>query len=165
MNTRIDTLPKQQSFADVDASFPRLAEADILLDADSPLQVRCLSCGGDVRASYSVDNPSWPEIETVLRELEGRGVASLEMQEEYPYLMVIGTQDKYLVAASTWGSYRFLCSPALWDRAQFMVGLGGQTTGPYPGDLGVETERMLRAARYFARFGTFHPALRWVEEF
>lgn len=164
MNTLIDTLPKQQSFADVDASFPRLAEADILLDADSPLQVRCLIYGEAMHASYSVDNPSWPEIETVLRELDGRGEASLGMQE-YPYLVVSGTQDKYLVAASTWGSYRFLCSPALRDRAQFIVDLGGQTTGPYPGDLGVETERMLRAARYFARFGTFHPALRWVEEF
>ncbi len=158
----------QTTFADIDADFPRLATEDVLLDADSPLQVRRLIYGEGMRTSCNVDNLNWPEIETVLREIDGCVEALLGLQEEcpyYPYLVVSGTEDKYLVAACTWDSVLFLCSPALRDRAEFTVGLGGQMTGPYPGDLGVETERMLRAARYFARFGAFHPALRWVEDF
>ncbi|MEI2583661.1 Imm1 family immunity protein [Scytonema sp. PRP1] len=112
-----------------------------------------------------IENPNWSQIETAMRELDGKSKTLVTLGADDETYMSIGGGNlgKYVVTA-TFDNLNFhtLVDLSKPDETEKLV-VGGQE-GIYPAKMCVDLLRCLLAARTFTESGTLDSLLSWEED-
>lgn len=112
-----------------------------------------------------IENPNWSQIETAMRQLDGKSKTLVTLGADDETYMSIGGGNlgKYVVTA-TFDNLKFhiLVDLSKPDETEKLV-VGGQE-GIYPAKMCVDLLRCLLAARTFAESGELDPLLSWEED-
>ena len=112
-----------------------------------------------------IDNPNWHQIETAIRELDGKSKTLVTLgADEETYMSIGGGQSGKYVVTVTFDNIKFyvLVDLAKSDEIQALV-VGGQES-EYPAKMCVDLLRCLLAARTFTELGKLDPLLTWQED-
>jgi len=110
-----------------------------------------------------IDNPSWEQIETAVRNLDGerRTIVSLQGEAEAHLVVSGGSLGRYVVYA-TYDNENFFSLCSINENASpVLLNVGGQD-GDYPSKIVVELPAALAAANDFADFGRMDATQRWL---
>ena len=112
-----------------------------------------------------IDNPNWHQIETAIRELDGKSktLVTLGTDDEI-YMSIRGGQSGQYVVTVTFEHIKFytLIDLSKSDEIQALV-VGGQES-EYPAKMCVDLLRCLLAARTFTESGKLDTLLTWQED-
>jgi hypothetical protein len=131
------------------------------------LEMHVITLGTDlwegVRCKDSkLSNPSWPAIETAIRDLDGehRTIATIEGTGAVRLVVGGGSQGKYIVWA-TFDNEKFhtLLSTER-STEKILLRIGGQN-GDYQKEMVVDIGAALKAAKTFYEFGKLNEELDW----
>lgn len=111
-----------------------------------------------------IENPSWNQIETAIRELDGEKhtLVTLGINEDI-YMSIGGGENKYIVTATSDNlNFYVLIDATKFQQVETLV-VGGQK-GNYPANQCVDLLRCLLAARTFTELGKLDSLLIWEED-
>jgi Immunity protein Imm1 len=112
-----------------------------------------------------IDNPNWHQIETAIRELDGKSKTLVTLgADEETYMSIGGGQSGKYVVTVTFDNIKFytLVDLSKSDEIQTLV-VGGQES-EYPAKMCVDLLRCLLAARTFTESGKLDSLLTWQED-
>lgn len=112
-----------------------------------------------------IDNPNWHQIETAIRELDGKSKTLVTLgADDETYMSIGGGQSGNYIVTVTFDNIKFyaLVDLAKSDEIQPLV-VGGQES-EYPAKMCVDLLRCLLAARTFTESGKLDPLLTWQED-
>lgn len=109
-------------------------------------------------------DPTGPDLERAVRDLDGSGRTIVTLQGEAGYLAVGGSATSGLVvyAELADGAFHSLLSPGTTSTETVVVVAGGQP-GDYEARLVTTVDVALRAASRFLESGTLASDLEWEE--
>ena len=120
---------------------------------------------GNKNESEFIENPNWSQIESAIRELDGkiRTLVTLGVDED-TYMTIGGGESKKYVLSATFDNMNFLNLVDLSqpDTTEKLV-VGGQE-GIYQARMCVDLLSCLLAARTFAESGKLDSLLSWQED-
>lgn len=111
-----------------------------------------------------IENPSWNQIETAIRELDGEKhtLVTLGINEDI-YMSIGGGENKYIVTATSDNLNFYVLIDATKSQQVETLVVGGQK-GNYPANQCVDLLRCLLAARTFTELGKLDSLLIWEED-
>ncbi|KAB8316345.1 hypothetical protein SD81_024375 [Tolypothrix campylonemoides VB511288] len=112
-----------------------------------------------------IENPNWSQIETAMRQLDGKSKTLVTLGADDETYMSIGGGNlgKYVVTATFDNlNFHILVDLSKPDETEKLV-VGGQE-GIYPAKMCVDLLRCLLAARTFTESGELDPLLSWEED-
>ena len=112
-----------------------------------------------------IENPNWNQIESAIRELNGKSKTLVTLGADDESYMTIGggESEKYTVNVTFDNiSFSSLVDLSKPDEIEKLV-VGGQE-GNYPAKLCVDLQTALLAAKIFAELGELEPSLYWEED-
>ncbi|GET40251.1 Imm1 family immunity protein [Microseira wollei] len=112
-----------------------------------------------------IDNPNWHQIETAIRELDGKTKTLVTLgTDDETYMSIGGGQSGKYVVTVTFDNIKFytLVDLSKSDEIQALV-VGGQES-EYPAKMCVDLLRCLLAARTFTESGKLDTLLTWQED-
>ncbi len=115
------------------------------------------------RGTWSVDNPTWTEVEEAIRRLNGGQFCQVDLSEDDDYSLLIsgGANGQYLVEYLTPEQNLVLCDPNRSDTKQVAIMRNGPQD--FPENIIVELPVVLQAARTFLQTGRIDEGLCWME--
>lgn len=115
--------------------------------------------------SEFIEKPSWNQIESAIRELDGKNktLVTLGVNED-TYMMIEGGESRKYVVSVTFDNLSFhnLVALSKSDTTEKLV-VGGQE-GIYPAKICVDLLPCLLAARTFTEAGELDPLVSWQED-
>jgi Immunity protein Imm1 len=111
-----------------------------------------------------IENPSWSQIETAIRELDGESKTLITLGiDEDTYMSIGGGANKYIVTVTFDNSnFHVLIDSPKSEQIQTLV-VGGQN-GNYSANQCVDLLHCLLAARTFTESGKLDTLLTWQED-
>lgn len=111
-----------------------------------------------------IENPSWNQIETAIRELDGEKhtLVTLGINEDI-YMSIGGGENKYIVTATSDNLNFYVLIDATKSQQVETLVVGGQK-GNYSVNQCVDLLRCLLAARTFTELGKLDSLLIWEED-
>ncbi len=112
-----------------------------------------------------IETPNWHQIETAIRELDGKSKTLVTLgADDETYMSIGGGQSGKYVVTVTLDNIKFytLVDLSKSDEIQALV-VGGQES-EYPAKMCVDLLRCLLAARTFTESGKLDPLLTWQED-
>ena len=108
-------------------------------------------------------NPSWVEIESAIRQLDGRQRTEVSIAGDgEAHMSITGGNGTYLISATPNNDVFYdLRNPDGAPDEKFKIVSGGQTVTASAEEV-VDLDTALQAARTFAEWGTFDPTLAWL---
>lgn len=120
---------------------------------------------GNKNEGYVIDNPNWIEIETAIRQLEGKIKTLVTLGADDDTYMSIGGGEfgKYIVTV-TFDNINFqnLIDSTKPNQLEKLV-VGGQE-GIYPSKMCVDLNTVLLVVKTFAESGKLESSVSWKEE-
>lgn len=113
-----------------------------------------------------ISNPSWQEVEHVLKNLnDAHNDLYLQQEDqELPFFSVSGGREgRYLVSCVSSDDEMYILTDKAQSEKEFTAIVGGQET-PLNGHLYVSQDLALEATRYFFEKQDIHPALEWEKQ-
>lgn len=112
-----------------------------------------------------IESPTWNQIETAIRELDGKSKTLVTLgADDETYMSVGGGNSGKYVVTATFDNLNFhvLIDLSKPDAIEKLV-VGGQE-GNYPAKMCVDLLQCLVAARTFTESGFLDPLLSWSED-
>ena len=120
---------------------------------------------GNVDEGTLIENPTWQQIESAIRDLDGqtRTLVTLGAEDEAYMSIGSGERGNYIVNV-TFDNINFynLCDRSQPEIIEQRV-IGGQV-GKYPAKLFVDLQTALLAAKTFAESGQLDRSVTWEED-
>jgi hypothetical protein len=113
---------------------------------------------------HTVNSPSWADIETAIRQLDGNERTSLMLKkDEETYMSIGGGPTAYSVTVLIENKYGpfYLIDPFKFSEDVMLV-VGGQSID-IPARMTVPLESVLKVARRFSESGELEKSMTWQE--
>ena len=118
---------------------------------------------GNKNQGNFIENPSWSQIETAIRELDGESKTLVTLGiDEDTYMSIGGGINKYVVITFDNFNFYVLTGSPKSEQIQTLV-VGGQN-GNYPANQCVDLLHCLLAARTFTESRKLDTLLTWQED-
>ncbi len=120
---------------------------------------------GNKNEGYVEDNPNWRQIETAIRELDGKSKTLVTLgAEDDTYMSIGGGESGKYVVTVTFDNINFqnLIDSTKPDKLEKLV-VGGQE-GTYQNQMCVDLNTVLLVAKTFAELGELEQSVFWQED-
>jgi Immunity protein Imm1 len=111
-----------------------------------------------------IENPNWNQIETAIRELDGKSKTLVTLGADDIYMSIGGGNSGKYVVTATFDNMNFYTLVDLSKPNQIEKLVVGGQEGNYQAKMCIDLLRCLLAARTFAQSGKLDNLLTWEED-